>query len=56
MEEGGVIVLPGAGFGAGGEGFFRVCPSSRRREWPKRRSGPVACSRRCRPSRARKLW
>jgi len=24
MEEEGVIVLPGAGFGAGGEGFFRV--------------------------------
>src|SRR5687767_8916428 len=24
MEEKGVIVLPGAGFGAGGEGFFRV--------------------------------
>ncbi len=24
MEEEGVIVLPGAGFGAGGEGFFRI--------------------------------
>ena len=24
MEEEGVIVLPGAGFGVGGEGFFRV--------------------------------
>jgi LL-diaminopimelate aminotransferase len=24
MDEEGVIVLPGAGFGAGGEGFFRV--------------------------------
>jgi LL-diaminopimelate aminotransferase len=24
MEEEGVIVLPGSGFGAGGEGFFRV--------------------------------
>jgi aspartate/methionine/tyrosine aminotransferase len=24
MNEEGVIVLPGAGFGAGGEGFFRV--------------------------------
>jgi LL-diaminopimelate aminotransferase len=24
MEEEGVIVMPGAGFGAGGEGFFRV--------------------------------
>src|SRR5687767_13935468 len=24
MEDGGVIVLPGSGFGAGGEGFFRI--------------------------------
>jgi LL-diaminopimelate aminotransferase len=24
MEEEGVIVLPGSGFGTGGEGFFRV--------------------------------
>jgi LL-diaminopimelate aminotransferase len=24
MEEEGVVVLPGSGFGAGGEGFFRV--------------------------------
>jgi LL-diaminopimelate aminotransferase len=24
MEEEGVIVLPGSGFGAGGEGFFRI--------------------------------
>jgi LL-diaminopimelate aminotransferase len=24
MDEEGVIVLPGSGFGAGGEGFFRV--------------------------------
>ena len=24
MEDEGVIVLPGSGFGAGGEGFFRI--------------------------------
>ena len=24
MEEEGVIVMPGSGFGAGGEGFFRI--------------------------------
>ena len=24
LEEEGVVVLPGSGFGAGGEGFFRV--------------------------------
>jgi len=24
MEEEGVVVLPGSGFGPGGEGFFRV--------------------------------
>lgn len=35
MEEEGVIVLPGAGFGAGGEGFFRISfivPPERLRE------------------------
>jgi LL-diaminopimelate aminotransferase len=24
MEDEGVVVLPGSGFGAGGEGFFRI--------------------------------
>jgi len=24
LEEAGVVVMPGSGFGAGGEGFFRV--------------------------------
>jgi len=46
MEEEGVVVLPGSGFGAGGEGFFRISfiTSPERIAEAARRAGRVLAS------------
>jgi LL-diaminopimelate aminotransferase len=45
MDDAGVVVLPGAGFGDGGEGFFRIsfiAPPARMAEAAKRAGGVLA--------------
>ena len=50
-EEAGVIVLPGSGFGAGGEGFFRIRLFRHRSELRWRQHEPVPYWPRCCESR-----